>query len=221
MQCIERTPSRDASVGRARPTALVNQGNQAEAQPSQTNSAQPFWGSSSAVMGRGGGAIGRHGYLPGPCRPRGRPLPSAVRRPASEVLLASYQGLASPVYRWVFVLALRRFPAPGSTARGPTGPVRAEGGKKIANRASLRSGPRGAPALFSAPGGRSTFCTISAYRRFFVRSLLSLCVATLLPAASRLGGMRGDDGQNDKRTALVSFLITVRWLTFLSEQAIP
>ena len=174
--------------------------------------------SSSAVMGRGGGAIGRHGDLPGPCRPRGRPLPAAVREGSSGALMASYQGLASPVYRWVFVLALRRFPAPGSTARGPTGPVRAEGGKKIANRASLRSGPRGAPALFSAPGGRSTFCTISAYRRFFVRSLLSLYVATLpLPAAPN----EGDDGQNDKRTALVSFLITVRWLTFLFEQAIP
>ena len=129
--------------------------------------------------------------LPDPCRPRGRPLPAVVREESSGAVLASCRGLASPVYRWVFVLALRRFPAPGSTARGPTGPVRAEGGKKIANRASLRSGPRGAPALFSAPGGRSTFCTISAYRRFFVRSLLSLCMATLLPAASRLGGMRG------------------------------
>ena len=217
MQCIERTPSRDASVGRARPTALVNQGNQAEAQPSQTNSAQPFWGSSSAVMGRGGGARGKR-----PAPAVRFPAPAVLevgpcRRPASGAVLASCRGLASPVYRWVFVLALRRFPAPGSTARGPTGPVSAEGGKKIANRASLRSGPRGAPALFSAPGGRSTFCTISAYRRFFVRSLLSLCVATLLPAAPN----EGDDGQNDKRTALVSFLITVRWLTFLSEQAIP
>ena len=160
---------------------------------------------------------------PLPCA--SRPLPSSRSAPAggrpggaSGAVLASCRGLASPVYRWVFVLALRRFPAPGSTARGPTGPVRAEGGKKIANRASLRSGPRGAPALFSAPGGRSTFCTISAYRRFFVRSLLSLYVATLpLPAAPN----EGDDGQNDKRTALVSFLITVRWLTFLFEQAIP
>ena len=131
--------------------------------------------SSSAVMGRGGGARGER-----PAPAVRFPAPAVLevgpcRRPASGAVLASCRGLASPVYRWVFVLALRRFPAPGSTARGPTGPVRAEGGKKIANRASLRSGPRGAPALFSAPGGRSTFCTISAYRRFFVRSLLSLC----------------------------------------------
>ena len=154
----------------ARPTALVNQGNQAEAQPSQTNSAQPFWGAPVRLWAEGGGARGKrpapavHFPAPavlevGPCR---RPRPPGLLWPpvGGSPRLFIGGSLFSPFAVFQRSLAARR------RAGRPTGPVRAEGGKKIANRPplarSVPGGPRGAPALFSAPGGR---CTPNAPRR--------------------------------------------------------
>ena len=124
MHCIEETPSQDASVGRTRPPwsdHRHNRRNQAEAQPSQTNSSQPLPRAPVRLWAEGAGPMG----IPRPGKEFSRPLPS-ISRPlpsiwlartggpwgtASWALLASWQGLASPVYRWVFVLAVRRFPA--------------------------------------------------------------------------------------------------------------
>ena len=47
----------------------------------------------------------------GPCRLQGWRVPAFIEEFGSRALLASWQWLAWPVYRWVFVLAVRRFPA--------------------------------------------------------------------------------------------------------------
>ena len=77
-------------------------------------------------------------------------------------------------------------PQTGSTVQATLGrwvPEEPRAVKKLPTegRRSLCSGPPRAPGLFSKPGCQSTFCTISAYRCFFVRSLLSLWLA---PAGS-------------------------------------
>ena len=138
---MEETPSLDASVGWARPPWSDHRRNQAEAQPSQTNSsshaalAYHHHQSSSAVMGRGGGARrrcpARQGAWPtpavhvdGPCRPRGWRVPAVLGEPAYGALLASWRGLASPVYRWVFVLTVRSPFSSSSAPLPPTGCTR-------------------------------------------------------------------------------------------------
>ena len=179
---LVRPPPQPAQPGRS--STLANKQQPALAQ------------SSSAVMGRGGGANGnspaRQGVFPAPAVHFPAPavhLVGAYRWSLGNSLLGSSGILAGACLACLSVGLCSRC-SPFSSAPLPAtdwllhsahqsvcGSLRAEGGKKIANlrrRSSLCSGPPGAPALFFEPSLPSTFCTISAYRHFFVHSLLSL-----------------------------------------------
>ena len=125
--------------------------NQAEAQPSQTNSSQPLPQSSSEVMGQGGGARRQC-----PAR-QGAHLTPAVLLPAPAVQeVGAYRLYPGSVAPWLFWQPVSGLPPlfiggslfslfavfqrtsaadwqHGASHTRSMGPGRAEGGKKIAN----------------------------------------------------------------------------------------